>query len=198
MYYSLTGKIVFKDVSFFAIECSGVGYKCAATLKTLQDLPSLGAEFTVFTHLNVREDALELFGFSTTSELECYKMITSVSGVGPKVGIAILSALSAEQLTAAISSADVKVITSAPGVGPKLAQRIILELKDKIGVGVVERLEMGDGAQAYSTNTNEALSALVALGYNSSVANKALQGLDGGLAVEELIKIGLQNLAKGG
>jgi len=198
MFYSLTGKIIYKDASCFAIECGGVGFRCAATLKTLQDLPQTGAECTVFTYLNVREDALELFGFSTVAELDCYKMITSVSGVGPKVGIGILSALSAEQLTAAISSADIKTITVAPGVGPKLAQRIVLELKDKVGVGTATPgVEVGGGVQISSTNINEALSALIALGYNQALATKALHGLAADLTVEDLIKTGLQNLAKG-
>ena len=133
MFYSLTGKLIFKDEQSIAISCGGVGFKCQTTRSTLSALAlKKDEEITVFTHLNVREDALDLFGFLTENELDAFKMLITVSGVGPKAALAILSELSSEQIAMCVSSSDYKTLTRASGVGPKLAQRIVLELKDKI------------------------------------------------------------------
>lgn len=190
MFYSLRGKLIYKSENVIAIECAGVGYKCFATMNTIADLPDEGNDAMVYTYLNVREDAMTLFGFSTQEELNCFKMLTSVSGVGAKMGIAILSTLAPSQVAAAVASEDHKTLTLAPGVGNKLAQRIILELRDKISksseftVGVAGSVH----AVGRSTNIQNAANALSVLGYSQGEAMNALSQLDENLKVEELIK----------
>ena len=132
MLYRLRGSLIHTEPSFAVIECAGVGYKCYTTMNTQRSLPAIGKEAVLYTHMNVREDAVDLFGFSSLAELNCFKLLTSVSGVGPKVGLAILSVLSPEQVAVAVAAGDFKTLTMAQGVGNKLAQRVILELKDKL------------------------------------------------------------------
>ena len=117
---------------FVVIECGGVGYKCNTSLSTIRDLPQTGSEALLYTHMVVREDSVELFGFATTQELECFKMLTSVSGVGPKAALSILSQFPAEKVASLVTSGDSKNLTSVSGIGAKTAQRIVLELKDKL------------------------------------------------------------------
>ncbi len=141
MFYSIKGTLTHMEPGFAVVECGGVGFKCFTTLSTQRAMPQLGERVKLYTLLNVREDALDLFGFATMMELNCFKMLTAVSGVGPKVGLAILSELSPEQVAMAAASGDSKSLTRANGVGAKLAQRIVLELKDKVkkmGGGVLE------------------------------------------------------------
>ena len=152
MIYSVRGKLVHTTPSGAVVECAGVGYYCQTTVNTLKQI-KIGAEVTLYTYLNVREDAMELFGFATVTELETFKTLISVSGVGPKAGLAILSVLSPEQVAMAIATDDVKTITLAPGIGKKIAQRIILELKDKLAKAAVSGPEFsavpgGAGAAA--------------------------------------------------
>ena len=197
MIYSLRGKILLTDTSGFVIECGGVGYRCTAPLGTLSSLPAKGNEAFVFTYMNVREDAVDLFGFASEDELSCFKLITSVSGVGPKIGIAILSEFKPEQVYLYIASSDHKMLTRANGVGAKLAQRIVLELKDKVGSGMISgdnNVSHVGNAMSY-TNTSEAVSALVSLGYSQSEAAMAVGKLDPTLSVEQLIKDGLLYLS---
>ena len=197
MIYSLRGKVLLVDTSGFVIECAGVGYRCPAPLSTLSSLPPKGNEAFVFTYMNVREDAVDLFGFSTEEELTCFKLITSVSGVGPKIGIAILSEFKPDQVLLYIASSDYKMLTRASGVGAKLAQRIVLELKDKVGSGMISSdasVSSVGNAMSY-TNTSEAVSALVSLGYSQSEAAMAIGKLDPTLSVEQLIKDGLLYLS---
>ncbi len=200
MFYSLTGKLIYKGEQSIAVSCGGVGFRCAATRNTISSLPSVGSDnVTVFTHLNVREDALDLFGFYNEQELDAFKLLIGVSGVGPKAALAILSELSPDRFAVAVASGDAKAITAANGVGPKLAQRVIMELKDKIGsVSFIS-----DDASATSnavnavgsmSNTSEAVSALVALGYSQSEASVAVSKLSPELSVEELIKGALKNM----
>ncbi|MFR2561324.1 MAG: Holliday junction branch migration protein RuvA [Anaeromassilibacillus sp.] len=132
MFYSIKGTLTHMEPGFVVVECAGVGFKCLTTLSTQRTMPQIGEQVKLFTHLNVREDAMDLFGFATMMELNCFKMLTAVSGVGPKVGLAILSELSPEQVAMAAASGDSKSLTRASGVGAKLAQRIVLELKDKV------------------------------------------------------------------
>lgn len=190
MFYSLRGKLIYKSENEIAIECAGVGYRCFVTMNTVANLPDEGNEVMVYTHLNVREDAMDLFGFSGKEELNCFKMLTSVSGVGVKMGIAILSSLSPNQIATAIASEDYKTLTVAPGVGNKLAQRIVLELRDKIGK-VSESMAGSLGnikIVAKSSNVQNAAEALSVLGYSQGEAMKILSTLDENLKVEELIK----------
>lgn len=198
MFYSLSGEIIFKDEQSFAISCGGVGFKCFATRKTLAAL-SLNSKTTVFTHLNVREDALDLFGFSSQEELDAFKLLVSVSGVGPKAALAILSELSPDSFAVAVASGDSKAITAANGVGPKLAQRIIMELKDKISTASFVSDESSTISNAVNTansmsNTAEAIAALTALGYSQSEASVAVSKLSPSLSVEDLIKGALKNM----
>lgn len=199
MFYSLTGKIIFKDEQSFAISCGGVGFKCAATENTLSRLSVSSEEFTVFTHLNVREDALDLFGFITKEELDAFKLLIGVSGVGPKAALAILSCLTPDSFAVAVASGDTKAITAANGVGPKLAQRVIMELKDKIAnVSFIseESVAVSGAVSAANnmTNTSEAIAALTALGYSQTEASVAVSKLSPSLSVEELIKGALKNM----
>ncbi len=198
MIFSLNGKLIYKDDASLVVECGGVGYKCAASLPTLADMPRLGGDVFVYTHMAVREDAVDLFAFSTTEELNTFRLLTGVNGVGPKVGIAILSALPPAKIALAVAGGDSKALTTAQGVGPKLAQRIVLELKDKFkGVaGSVDEITAAGNATA-GTNTAEAVSALTALGYSQSEAALAVGKLDPQLSVEDLIRGALKQMARG-
>ena len=201
MFYSLTGKVVMKDSSSAAIDCSGVAYLVNTTLSTINSLPPVGETATVYTYLAVREDALDLFGFYSKDELECFKLLITVSGVGPKAATAVLSALTPSQLAVAISSGDVKAITAAQGVGAKIAQRIVLELRSKMG-----SLEMSsdnlslvaDAAKSgIGSASKDAVDALVsAFGYSRSEASIAVGRLDQNLSTEEMIRKALSVLAK--
>lgn len=198
MYYSLRGKLIHSDENTLAIECAGVGYLCQATTNTLKKLPNNGEEAFVFTHLIVREDAMDLFAFYDKKELECFKQLVSVSGVGPKAGLAILSVHSPESLAASVAVGDVKAITRAQGVGPKLAQRVVLELKNKLKIDLEEAvgiLKDDDIAGSdVSGGVSEAIQALQSLGYTRQEAQNAVKGADSSLSTEEIIKIGLKRL----
>ena len=199
MFYSLTGKIIYKDEQTVAISCGGVGFKCFTTRNSLAKLSLQSGEVTVFTHLNVREDALDLFGFATNDELDAFKLLISVSGVGPKAALAILSELSPDAFAVAVASGDAKAITAANGVGPKLAQRVIMELKDKIANVSFISEESSSVSTAVNTansmnNTSEAIAALTALGYSQTEASVAVSKLSPNLSVEELIKGALKNM----
>lgn len=196
MFYSLRGKLISADNLSIAIECAGVGYKCNVTQNTLSELPAVGEEVFIYTHLNVREDSMELFGFSKLNELNCFKLLTSVSGVGAKVGIAILSTLSPKQVALAITSGDSKVLTMTPGVGNKLAQRIILELKDKVANAQMT-MSIGQSSLAKTPKGNAAaaINALSVLGYSQSEAAVAVSKFDENMSVEDLIRNALKSMA---
>lgn len=198
MFYSLTGNLIKKGTNFAVIECGGVGFFCSTSNATLFDI-SGEKTVTLFTHLNVREDALDLFGFSTENELKWFKMLITVNGVGPKAALALLSEISVDRLAVAISSNDVKLIKSAPGIGTKIAQRIILDLKDKIGEvapsGSAENIAKVS-AVAEMPNTSEAVAALTMLGYSQSEASVAVSSIDPSLSVEDIIRQALKVLSK--
>ena len=199
MFYSLTGKIIFKDEQTVAISCGGVGFKCFTTRNSLAKLSLQNGDVTVFTHLNVREDALDLFGFATNDELDAFKLLITVSGVGPKAALAILSELTPDAFAVAVASGDAKAITAANGVGPKLAQRVIMELKDKIANVSFISAESSSVSNAVNTansmgNTSEAIAALTALGYSQTEASVAVSKLSPDMSVEELIKNALKNM----
>lgn len=198
MFYSITGTLVYSDLSSVAIDCNGVAFRCNVSMNTLQHMPQRNSKVTVYTYLNVREDALDLFGFYSADELDMFKLITSVSGVGPKNALAILSEFEPDNLRIIIASGDAKSLTRASGVGTKLAQRIILELKDKVGSigGNIEAEIASVGAVSASKNAAEAVEALVSLGYSQSEASLAVGRLDSQLSVEELIRLALKSMAK--
>lgn len=198
MLYSVRGKLLVSQSGFAVVECGGVGYKCLTTLNTQRALPKIGTEAMLYTHLNVRENAVELFGFATLAELNCYKMLTDISGVGPKVGLAILSELSSEQVALAIAGSDSKTLTRAAGVGNKLAQRIILELKDKLkgfGEGDTQPID-NTGANTAIGNIPKAVAALAVLGYNSADVTPILSKMDTALSVEQLIALVLREMGR--
>lgn len=200
MIYSLTGKLLVKSGSTAVVECGGVGFSCGITLQTLQSLPAVGEVATLYTHLSVREDAMDLFGFADLAELEFFRLLISVSGVGPKVALAVLSQLTPEKLALCIATGDAKSITRAQGVGPKVAQRIVMELKDKVGSfassSVLGEELAAAGVASASANASDAVEALVALGYPQSEASLAVGRLDSSLPTEQLVKEALKALAK--
>lgn len=203
MIYSLRGILIHIEPSFVVIECGGVGYKCFTTMNTQRLLPKLNSETTLYTHLSVREDSAELFGFFSTDELSCFRMLISVSKVGPKVALSILSELSPEQLAICIASSDSKAITRANGVGLKLAQRIILELKDKLksfetGAENVSSFSPESDLQMSIGNTQKAVEALTVLGYDSTEVLPILSRLDSSKSVEDLIAGVLREMAAKG
>lgn len=200
MIYSVKGILICTDLNSAVIECSGVGFKCVTSLNTLKRLPKTGAEVMLYTYLSVREDALDLFGFYDTEELECFKLLISVNGVGPKAAVSILSELTPGKLALAIASGDSKALTKAQGVGAKIGQRITLELKDKMKAMVPT--EQADGIAAVAAVSSdtvsaaEAVSALVSLGYTQSEATLAVSKLDVSQSVEDIIMQALRALAR--
>lgn len=196
MLYSVRGKLIHTGISSAVVECGGVGYLCQTTLNTLKNL-KLNTEVTLYTYLNVREDAIDLFGFSTQTELETFKNLISVSGVGPKAGLSVLSELTPEQVAMAIASDDIKTITRAQGIGKKIAQRIVLELKDKLAKSV-QTQDMQTGAAPISTGGNipKAVEALGVLGYQPSDVTPVLSQLDSTLPVEQLIALTLKQMGR--
>lgn len=200
MFYSITGRVVHRDTQSVALETGGVAFQCSTTLSTLKTIGEKGSTATLYTYLNVREDALDLFGFATEQELECFKLLISVSGVGPKAALSILSELTPDKLALCLATGDSKSITRAQGVGPKLAQRVVLELKDKLAKGLELPADSPEiqaaGLAAADGNASEAVSALTMLGYSQSEAAMAVSKLDGDLPVEALIKQALKQLAR--
>ena len=199
MLYSLTGKVVHIDTSALAVQCGGIAFSCSASLNTLRRVGAVGDEVTLYTYLSVREDALDLFGFAEKEELECFKMLIGVTGVGPKAALAILSQLEPARLALCVASGDAKTITKAQGVGNKLAQRVVLELKDKFKSGVPAAFGAdveAAGAASASSNAEEAVSALEMLGYARSEAAAAVGKLDSALSAEDLIRQALRALSR--
>ena len=199
MFYSLTGKLIMLSRERAVISCGGVGFDCRITETTYRELAGSNEDVTLFTHLNVREDALVLFGFYDREELELFKLLTAISGIGPKAGISILSALSPQRLTVAVMSGDYKAISAAQGVGGKTAQRVVMELKDKLGRSDISLSDdvKSAGAVSASENAADAVVALEALGFQRSEASLAVGRLDSGLDTETLIKQALKLLSKG-
>ena len=198
MIYCLTGKILKKSLDSVVISCAGVGYYVQVPATTGEALPAPGQEGTVYTIMNVTENDVSLYGFANEEQRDCFKMLTAVTGVGPKAGLSILSIMSPEKVALAASSGDYKAFTKASGVGPKLAQRITLELKDKVGKGLAEGVGLEDVAAArVAGSAPQAIAALVSLGYGQSEAAAAVAKLDTSLPVEELIKLALRGMAAG-
>lgn len=198
MIASLNGKLIYTDSSCAVVECGGVGLKCLVTSNTLSKLPSLGQDVFLNTYMSVKEDSITLFGFLNVEELEMFKMLTSVSGIGPKTALAILSEFTPDRITLLIISGDAKGLSTVSGLGPKSAQRIILELKDKFGKAT--DLRGGNLAAPVQggemSNIKEAVAALVSLGFSNSEAFSAVSTLDGSLDTQQLIKLALKQLSK--
>ena len=204
MIYSITGLLRQVAPTYCVIEACGVGYQCSASTYTLSSLPGRGQEVTLLTHLWVKEDGMELFGFSTEQEKHCFRLLIGVSGVGPRVALAILSDAAPDRLMLSIAAGDAKALTRAQGVGAKLAQRIILELRDKVtdeDIGSSFGEEQGTiaalGESAKNTAKSEAISALVALGYGPTDAAAVIAPMEESLAVDELIRRALKTFTRG-
>ena len=191
MFYYLNGEITLMEGNLAVVDCGGVGYACRTTSYTLSRL-RVGQTAKLFTYCNIREDAFDIFGFSTRDELRCFELLLGVTGVGPKAALAILSSTSPERFMLAIMTQDEKTLTAAQGVGKKLAQRIILELKDKLGA--VSEVDLSGGAPAAvipaaGSNLALAQAALAELGYNQSEIGAALKGIKTeGMSTEEIVR----------
>lgn len=198
MIYNLKGKLTVCDVNFIVVECGGVGFKCFTTLNTVKQIGKVGSEVNVFTHLSVREDAMDLYAFATPAELDSFKLLITVSGIGPKAAASILSELTPDRLALCIASGDAKSITAAQGVGKKTAERVVLELKDKMNGIVSESVSssVNNASSVESSSASEAVAALVALGYSQSDAAVVVGSLDKSMSVDEMIRHGLKQLAK--
>ena len=201
MFYYVSGTVAHLAPYLAVIDCGGVGYACRTTNVTLAAL-TVGKPGKLYTYLNVREDAMELYGFATEEELNCYKMLIGISGVGPKAALSILSSTPPDRLALAIITGDEKVLTAAPGIGKKIAQRIILELKDKLAKGQLESMAGesygGTGVTLIPENkVSEASAALAVLGYSQSEIGLALKGIDlDSLTLEQIIKEALKKMMK--
>lgn len=197
MIYNVRGTLTYTDINYAIVECGGVGFKCFVSMTTLKELPPLGKEANLYTYLAVREDAMDLFGFATQQELDAFKLLITVSGVGPKAAMAVLSVLPPDRLSIAVSSGDVKSIQSAQGVGKKTAERIVLELKDKMLGIAPSNAAAVQSIQAVASNSDaqEAVEVLVSLGFNQSDAATVVGAMDKGLSVDDMIRKGLKQLS---
>ena len=201
MYSYIKGTLEETGEDYIVIEAGGIGYQIYTTGQTFQYLPDKGAELKVYTYLHVREDAMILFGFLTKDDLSVFKLLLGVSGIGPKGALAILSVMTTDDLRFAVLGDDAKAIARAPGVGAKTAQRLILELKDKLSLEDAFEQKLAKNEDMVQNKTggakNEAVQALVALGYSSSEALKALQGVEiqENTDVEDILKAALKNMA---
>ena len=195
MFYYLQGPITILEPSLAVVDCGGVGYSCAVTAYTAAQL-KLNQYARLYVHENIREGAFDLFGFASREELRCFQLLLGVNGVGPKAALAILSAGGPQSFTLAVMTGDEKALTVAQGVGKKLAQRIILELKDKIG-GASPELDFSGPTPAVPAGENAvalATAALQELGYSSSEIAAALKGCDPKAGTEEMVRYALRSM----
>ena len=201
MYYYVSGQVAHVEPYLAVIDCGGVGYACRTTAYTISQIKK-GDRAKLFTYLSVREDAMDLYGFFSQEELKLFQQLISVSGVGPKAALAILSSSTPANLAMSIITGDEKTLTRAPGVGKKIAQRVILELKDKLKLEDAFELKRSHEEAALQRpeggkdGKSEAVQALAALGYSASEAMKAVNRVEGadGLSVEELLKEALRRM----
>ena len=201
MYHHFRGELILVDTSSAVIDCGGVGYRLTVSLLTADALSgSVGREVKLLAHLQVREDAMELFGFRSQEELETFRLLIGVSGVGPKLAIAILSAFTPENFAAIICAEDAKSLSKAPGVGAKTAARIVLELKEKISGSAITALPAFGGAAApvrMSGKLSEAAEALVGLGFNRNEVTEVIRSLDtANMTREDIVTAALRRFAK--
>ena len=201
MFYYLDGTVAHLGPYLAVIDCGGVGYACRTTANSQARLTK-GQRGKLYTYLNVREDAMELYGFATENEKNCFELLISVSGVGPKAALSILSSTTPESLAMSVITGDEKALTVAPGIGKKIAQRIILELKDKLAKGQLDTAAGesygGTGVTVIPENKmSEASAALAVLGYSAAEVGMALKGVDmEHLSLEEIIKQALKKMVK--
>lgn len=198
MFYYLEGKVALLEQNLAVIDVGGVGYSCNTTLNTMSRLRT-GEKAKLYTYCNIREDAFDIYGFYDISEKRCFEMLISVSGVGPKAALSILSSSTPEGLAMAVINGDERVLTAAPGIGKRIAQRVILELKDKMSKESAA-LGAGDGPSvimAAGTAQNDAAAALAVLGFSPAEINAAMRGMDtAGMTTEDIIREVLKNSVK--
>ncbi len=195
----LRGKILYKKPTELVLDVNGVGYKIYISLQTYEKLTETGTEFSIQTYLNVREDALQLYGFATEQEHELFVQLISVNGIGPKVAMSILSATKAEEFVQYVITSNLRVLTTLPGIGKKTAERLIVELKDKLA-----KLNLGSTSASVTSQLNQdqedAISALVMLGFTRSAAEKSvaiiIKDQTKAISTEEIIRIALRQTTK--
>ncbi len=201
MYYYLSGTVAHIEPFLAVIDCGGVGYACRTTSFTLSRIKT-GEKAKLYTYLSVREDAMDLYGFSSQEERRLFQLLTSVSGVGPKAALAVLSSSTPENLALSIITGDEKALTAAQGVGKKIAQRVILELKDKLAKGqsisaAGENISGPAVTVIPQNKLSEASAALAVLGYSQGEINTALKGIDiDAQPLEQIIRLALKNMVK--
>lgn len=199
MFYYVSGTVTVIEANLAVIDCGGVGYACSTTNYTLSQL-TRGADAKLYTYLHVKEDAMDLYGFASQSELNSFKMLIGVSGVGPKAALSILSSTTPQNLAMAVVMGDEKALTAAPGIGKKIAQRIILELKDKLSKEQTVDTSSGFAVAAPAASgskAGEASAALAVLGYGSQEISTALQGIDmQNLPLEDIIRQALKKMVR--
>ena len=198
LFYYLNGTVAAMEANLAVVDCGGVGYACSTTSYTQSQL-AIGRVAKLYTYCSIREDAVDIFGFSSREEKKCFERLVGVTGVGPKAALAILSSMTPEQFTLAVVTGDEKALTAAPGVGKKLAQRILLELKDKLAGEQIEAAGSGPAVPLTGAGGKaaEASAALAALGYSQSEIGASLRGVDtGSLTVEEIVRQCLRAMVK--
>ncbi len=189
----ISGVLVTKAPPMVLVDVSGVGYEIDVPMSTLYALPATGEKVSLVTHLVVREDAHLLYGFASEAERASFRQLLKISGVGPKVALAVLSGLSVDELASAIASQDTARLTRVPGVGKKTAERLLLELKGKVLIGGQAGIKLGTDKQAH---TSDVLNALLSLGYNEREASAAMRDLPADVSVSDGIRLALKALAK--
>ena len=198
MYAYFKGKIAAKDSDLAIIEVGGIGYNIRISTGTASLLPAVGEEAKLYTYTAVREDAITLYGFLTKDDLDMFRLLIGVNGIGPKGGQNILSVISPDELRFAILSGDAKMIAKAPGIGGKTAQRIILDVRDKVSMEDILQADASEGRMdvSVSNGAREAVEALTALGYGQTEATRAVKAVEGAehMSVEDILKASLRNL----
>ncbi|MBQ9748147.1 MAG: Holliday junction branch migration protein RuvA [Clostridia bacterium] len=200
MFHYIKGELVMTDPTTAVVDCGGIGYKMTVSQNTLSHLTRLGERVCLYTHFYIREDALDLLGFYSEAELAAFRLLITVSGVGPKAAMAILSVMSPEKFALAVSRGDHKAIAKAQGVGAKTAARVVLELKDKVAKTFAAEADTdGDELAELSVkplgNTEEAIAALMVLGYTRQESKAALKGVDPMLPLEAMITAALRKMS---
>ncbi|MCR5717748.1 MAG: Holliday junction branch migration protein RuvA [Oscillospiraceae bacterium] len=197
MIYSVSGKLIHTEPNLAVIECGGVGYACRTTQTTLSKLGKLGEQAFLYTHLTVREDAVELFGFADKDELACFALLITVSGIGPKAALSILSDLTPDRFALLVASGDSSALTKVKGIGKKSAERIVVDLKDKLAKSnpVIKDMPVSGGTGG-GGELGEAMAALLVLGYRQEEVMPVLVRLPEDAGAEELIRLTLREMGK--
>lgn len=197
MIYSVAGKLIHKEPALAVVECAGVGYACRVTQTTLGAIGQIGDEVRLFTHMSVREDGVELFGFATLDELNCFRMLITVPGIGPKAALSVLSNLTPNRFALLVASGDASALTKVKGIGKKSAERIVVDLKDKLlKSDPVLDSSAGLPVSGGTDGLSEALAALLVLGYRQEEVMPVLAGLEEQLSPEEMIRLTLKEMGR--